>query len=234
MDDSRNSFSRFGLPSGLNGRGRADARMVSGVILAGGNSSRMKSNKALLPYDGERFLERVYRIMSTIFADVILVTNDPELYTFIPCRKVSDIFSGKGALAGIHAGLIRSATPYVFVVACDMPNLNEALIRRVVSEISGQDVIIPESDGGLEPLHAAYGKGALPVMEAALSRGKKKIVDCFPLLRTTVVSRHEVAAIDPGFRSFKNINTPEEYFRLREETGEDGGHEEAEEYRLRH
>jgi molybdopterin-guanine dinucleotide biosynthesis protein A len=191
---------------------------VSAVILAGGNSSRMKSNKALLPFCGELFIERIYRQMSSIFRDVILVTNTPELYRFLPCPTIPDIFPGMGSLAGIHAGLSNSETPYVFVVACDMPHLNEALIRRLLTEIDGQDVVIPESDGGLEPLHAVYGKSALPVLEEALSMGNRKIVACCNSLSTTVIPRDEVGKIDPGFLSFRNINTPEDYFRFREET----------------
>lgn len=190
---------------------------VSAVILAGGNSSRMKSNKALLPFCGELFIERIYRQMSTIFRDVILVTNTPELYRFLPCPMIPDIFPGMGSLAGIHAGLSNSETPYIFAVACDMPHLNEALIRQLIAKIDGQDVIIPESDGGLEPLHAVYGKGALPVIEEALSRGNRRIVACCDRLNTTVITREEVGKIDPGFLSFRNINTPEDYFRFREE-----------------
>jgi molybdopterin-guanine dinucleotide biosynthesis protein A len=178
----------------------------------------MKSNKALLPISGELFIERIHRQLSSVFPDVILVTNTPELYSFLPCLTVPDIYPGMGSLAGIHAGLINSATPYIFAVACDMPHLNVALIRRLVAGINGQDVIIPQSDGGLEPLHAVYGKGALPVMEEALSRGNRKIVDCCYRLKTTVIAREVVAGIDPLFLSFRNINTPEDYFRFREET----------------
>jgi molybdopterin-guanine dinucleotide biosynthesis protein A len=196
----------------------AQSSLVTGVILAGGSSSRMKSNKALLPCRGELFIERVHRLLSNLFRDVILVTNTPELYRFLPCPAVPDIFPGMGSLAGIHSGLRHSRTPYIFVVACDMPSLNKALIRHMVEEINGQDVIIPESDGGLEPLHAVFGKGALPVMEDALSRGNRKIVDCCNRLNETIIPKEVVAEIDPGFRSFKNINTPEDYFLFREET----------------
>ena len=195
---------------------------VSAVILAGGNSSRMKSNKALLPFCGELFIERIYRQMSILFRDVILVTNTPELYRFLPCSTTPDIFPGMGSLAGIHAGLSNSETPYVFAVACDMPHLNEALIRHILAKIDGQDVVIPESDGGLEPLHAVYGKGGLPIMEEALSMGNRKIIACCNRLNTTVITREEVGKIDPGFLSFRNINTPEDYFRFREDTDNAG------------
>jgi molybdopterin-guanine dinucleotide biosynthesis protein A len=190
---------------------------VTAVILAGGGSTRMKSNKALLPFDGERFIERIYRQLSAIFRETLLVTNTPELYRALPCRKVPDIYPGMGALAGIHSALMHSETSYIFAVACDMPNLKQAVIRRLVGRINGQDVIIPESDGGLEPLHAVYGKGAIPVIEEQLSNGNKKIVECCKLLTTTVLTKEEIGLLDPDFRSFRNINTPEEYFRFREE-----------------
>jgi FdhD protein len=193
---------------------------VTAVILAGGNSTRMKSNKALLPYRGERFIERIYRQLADIFPEVILVTNTPEMYRFLPCQTVADHFPGMGSLAGIHAGLSHSTTPHIFVVACDMPDLNDALIRQLVSKADGNDVVIPESEGGLEPLHAVYGKGCLPAMEKTLSSGKRRIVECFDQLKVTVVSREEISRIDPEFLSFRNINTPEEYFRIRQEAPE--------------
>jgi len=193
---------------------------VTAVILAGGNSTRMKSNKALLPYRGERFIERIYRQLADIFPEVILVTNTPEMYRFLPCRKVSDHFPGMGSLAGIHAGLSQSTTPHIFVVACDMPDLNDALIRQLVVKADGNDVVIPESEGGMEPLHAVYGKGCLPAMEKTLSSGKRRIVECFDQLKVTVVSQEEISRIDPAFLSFRNINTPEEYFRIRQEAPE--------------
>jgi molybdopterin-guanine dinucleotide biosynthesis protein A len=98
-----------------------------------------------------------------------------------------------------------------------MPDLNEQLIRHLVSRAHGCDVVIPESDSGLEPLHAIYSKGCLGVMNDALSSGKSKIVACFDQLKVDVVSHQDVAAIDPTFLSFRNINTPEEYFRIRQE-----------------
>ena len=194
---------------------------VTAVILAGGNSTRMKSNKALLPYSGELFIERIHRQLAALFPEVIVVTNTPEHYQFLPCRTVTDFFSGMGSLAGIHAGLVHSRSPYIFAVACDMPYLNEPLIRRLVGNIHGQDVVLPESDGGLEPLHAVYGKGCLPAMEDSLSRGKSRIVECLDWEKVTVVSKEEVAAVDPEYSSFRNINTPEEYFRFREEMREE-------------
>jgi FdhD protein len=193
---------------------------VTAVILAGGKSSRMKSNKALLPFSGELFIERIHRQMTALFSEVILVTNTPEFYRFLPCRMVSDEFPGLGSLAGIHAGLKHSKTEHIFVVACDMPYLNSELMRQMISKAQESDVVIPESDGGFEPLHAVYSKNCLPAMEEALKDGKSKIVDCLDWSKVTVLTKDEIAAVDPEFHSFRNINTPEEYFRFREEMQE--------------
>ena len=188
---------------------------ITGVILAGGASSRMGSNKALLPHKGGRFIESIYRELNDIFPEVILVTNNPDQYAFLPCRKVPDIFEGMGALAGIHAGLAQSSNPAVFTVACDMPHLDPWLIRHIANRGVGCDVVLPRSNSGYEPLHALYREGCLPVMEECLARGKRRIVSILPQLRVREIAAAEVARFDPGFDSFSNINTPQEYFDLR-------------------
>jgi FdhD protein len=188
---------------------------VSGVILAGGKSSRMGSNKALLPYKGGRFIEAIHRQMSEIFAEVIIVTNNPEQYEFLPCRKVPDLFPDGGALAGIHSGLCHSANPAIFAVACDMPYLNNELIRHLAGRADIGSILIPESPDGLEPLHAVYGKGCLGAIEETMRRGEKRILSSFEHVNLTKVKVGQIARFDPAFASFSNINTPEEYFRMR-------------------
>lgn len=184
---------------------------ITAVILAGGASSRMKRNKALLPIEGETFIGRAHRILRGIFSEVLVVTNTPEIYEFLPCRKVPDLYPGAGALAGIHAGLSHAATPHIFVSACDMPFLNEKLIRYLGGRCGEGDVVIPENRGGLEPLHALYGQRCRGVMEEHLSRGSFRIIDCFYALSVVRVSPEEVGRFDPHLLSFRNVNTPEEY-----------------------
>lgn len=204
---------------------------VTGVILAGGASSRMGSNKALLPHKGGRFIESIYRELSEIFSEVILVTNTPEQYQFLPCRKVPDLFQGMGALAGIHAGLAQSTNPAVFTVACDMPHLDPWLIRHIANRGAGCDLVLPSSRHGYEPLHALYREGCLPVMEACLKKGERRIVSILPHLRVRKIAAAEVADLDPSFDSFSNINTPQEYYQLRNSDKNrpvaDGGEPEA-------
>jgi FdhD protein len=196
---------------------------VTGVILAGGASSRMGSNKALLPYKGGRFIESIYRQLKEIFDEVLLVTNSPEQYAFLPCKKVPDVFPGMGALAGIHAGLYHSETPSIFAVACDMPYLNSSLIRYLAERADEGGVLIPESPLGLEPLHAFYGKGCLAAIEVTLLHGERRIVSFFDRTNVKKIRQDEIARFDSNFDSFRNINTPADYYRLRE--GEKGSSE---------
>lgn len=188
---------------------------VTGVILAGGHSSRMGSNKSLLLYRGGRFIEAIYRLLMDIFPEVILVTNNPEQYEFLPCQKVADIYKGMGVLAGIHSGLYHCSTPAIFVVACDMPYLMASLVRHLASRANAAGVLIPESPGGLEPLHAVYGKGCLEAIEISLNSGQRRIVSFFDRVNISRMILEQVACFDPSFASFININTPYDYFELR-------------------
>jgi len=201
----------------------APATGVTGVILAGGRSSRMGSNKALLPYRGGRFIESIHRQLAGLFDELLLVTNTPEQYAFLPCRTVPDLYPDMGALAGLHAGLRASRNPHIFAVACDMPYLDDTLIRALLARRHQADVVIPESGQGLEPLHAVYGRDCLPAMEQALSSGRRRIVSFFPQLHVQVFASGQVANIDSQFSSFSNINTPADYFELRR--NENGAHE---------
>jgi len=188
---------------------------VTGVILAGGRSSRMGSNKALLPYRGGLFIEAIHRQLSALFPEVLLITNTPEQYDFLPCRTAGDIFPDMGALAGLQSGLHHSETGHIFAVACDMPYLDDRLIRYLVGQRHRGDVIIPEGECGLEPLHAVYAKGCLPRMEASLLANRRRIVSFFDAVRVVTVERSITSAFDPDLRFFSNINTPDDYYTLR-------------------
>lgn len=194
-------------------------RGVTGVILAGGASSRMGSNKALLPRQGLRFIEWIYQTLAGLFEEVLVVTNSPEQYPFLPCRKVPDLYPGKGVLAGIHSGLAHSTRGAIFTVACDMPHLNECLIRHLCSLSTGVDLVIPSTGKGFEPLHALYAKSCLPALEELLrDESQRRVTALLSQVRLRKLLPEEIAVFDPQFRSFTNINTPEEYFRLRSDS----------------
>jgi len=190
---------------------------VTGVILAGGASRRMGRNKALLRINDATLIERVYRTMAALFEEVIIVTNSPEEYAFLPCRTMPDIYPGQGSIAGLHAGLFHSITPLVFIAACDMPFLNPELIRLLCGNAGESDALIPLNGEGLrEPLHALYSRSTLPVLRDIIERGDKSILILLEQVRTRLVTPEAYASIAGAEESFRNINTPDEFREVTE------------------
>ena len=102
-----------------------------------------------------------------------------------------------------------------FVVGCDMPFVSPELVRSICSEVERGDLILPVSSTGHEPLHALYSKSCLPAMEQMLDQGKRRISSFFNQIQIAEIPAEKLQQIDQQERSFRNINTPEEYFQLR-------------------
>jgi molybdopterin-guanine dinucleotide biosynthesis protein A len=182
---------------------------ITGVILAGGRSSRFGSNKALAMVDGKPLIQHVADLMSSLFAECLLVTNTPEEYKFLSLPMTSDRYQGMGPLAGIHAALLQISTPRAFVVACDMPNLSQELIRYIC-KINEQeyDAIIPWLKKGQEPLFGIYHKKSLTVIGSSLQQKGCQIIRVLADLQVRWVSEQEILSITNDLGCFKNINRP--------------------------
>lgn len=211
------SFTVYSHPEGIEEYSANDKiEGVTGVILAGGASSRMGRNKALLEVDGIPIVTRTYQTLARLFHEVIIVTNTPLDYDFLPCRKVADIYPGSGSIAGLHSALVHSSTAHSFVTACDMPFLDPAIIRRVCDlRTGGYDAVIPFSEGGQEPLHALYSSHCKDVFEKAIRNGERKILDILNRVNIRQVTYEEVQRFGGQAASFLNVNTPEEYEGIR-------------------
>jgi molybdopterin-guanine dinucleotide biosynthesis protein A len=180
-------------------------------ILAGGASARMGENKALLEFRGKPLIQRQIELLAPLFKEVIVGANDPAPYAPFNVRVVPDLLAERCALAGIHALLKGASRPRVFVVACDMPFLNPRLIEKLVIVPDNFDVVVPESDRGLEPLHAVYGPWCIQAIEDSARRGAWKVSDFYARVR---VERLRVADADwlvDGRSPFLNANTPDEW-----------------------
>ncbi len=198
---------------------------MTGVILAGGKSSRMGANKALLTIGGQNLVQRLLARLERLCNRLVLVANDPDSYRGLEVPVVRDVFPGNGPLAGIHAGLSASTTPYCLVVACDMPYASVDLGGYMARQAPGYDVVVPAHQGGLEPLHAVYSRSCLPHIEARLTAGGQRdlrIISLYPDVAVRRVVEAEIRPFgDPGV-IFCNINTREDYERLRAAGGARG------------
>jgi molybdenum cofactor guanylyltransferase len=189
----------------------------SGVILAGGLSTRLGGrNKARIEIGGKTVLDRLLATFENLFEEVILVTNDPASYLDKNLIIATDLFPERSSLTGIHAGLFTATRSHAFFSACDAPFLQASVVEAILERIEpGIDVVIPETDAGIEPLCAVYSRNCLLAAERNLRRKQFRIRRMFKKLRVRTVSRKALSARDPELISFFNINTPEDLDKAR-------------------
>jgi molybdopterin-guanine dinucleotide biosynthesis protein A len=187
---------------------------VAGIVLAGGKSSRLGFDKALLRVNGEILAQWLPDRLAAWCSPVALVVDRPQRYA-VAVRQLVDHAPDAGPLAGIAAGLQGLAVP-AFVCACDMPLLQPALLRRLLVALDGYDLAIPERDGRLEPLCAVYGVSCLPVIQRLLRDRRLRANAVASEVPTRILREPEWRAIDPEGDSFLNINTPADLVRMQD------------------
>jgi|SRR5579862_3794303 len=190
----------------------ADGRQIEGFVLAGGKSSRMGREKALLEIGGVPLIFRTARLVESV-AGTATVIGESEGIRALGLRTVADDWPGAGPLGGIATALRVSGAPWSLVVACDMPYLTRAWLEYLVERAlqSDADAVIAMNDGGAEPLCAVYRKSANATMRAAVSEGQLKVRGFLETLRGEVIEPEEWKRFDSDGYLFKNMNSPEDY-----------------------
>lgn len=190
--------------------------MVSVAVLAGGQSKRMGQDKAFLEVGGQMVIERVLARVSPLTNDLFIGTNSPEKYEEFGLRMVSDIYPDKAALGGIYSAISAAIHSHVLVVACDMPFLSVKLLRYLINLSADVDVVAPMIEPPQpETMHAIYSKNCLPAIKPRLLRNKLRVIGFFDEVSVRYVDRDEVSRLDPDFHSFINVNTPEEWQKIK-------------------
>ncbi|MGD9015450.1 MAG: molybdenum cofactor guanylyltransferase [Candidatus Omnitrophota bacterium] len=177
----------------------------SGVILAGGQSSRMGFPKESLRYKDKRVIDIILDIFHRLFEEVLIVTDDKHgLPEFKQAKVIEDIIHERGPLGGIYTALKTTSKDKAFFVACDMPLLQAELIKKFLG-ISTEDFecIVPYTQAGVEPLHAIYSTRTLPIIEDLLKAGDYSIRKLFERCRCKFI---KVDKSESG--AFFNVNTP--------------------------
>lgn len=195
--------------------------MLTIVVQAGGMSSRMGEDKALKKFQGKPLIERVIERLNPIADEILVTTNQPDKYSFLNKRLVSDLIPDRGALGGLYTAISSASHPYVGIVACDMPFASQKFFETATNWIVKEeaDVVIPrikseasEKSGGYEPLHALYRKETcLPAIEDAIQKDLWKVIAWFGKVKVRDVSDDEMKIIDSTGLYSWNVNTPEEF-----------------------
>jgi molybdenum cofactor guanylyltransferase len=179
---------------------------IAGFVLAGGRSSRMGLDKALLGTPGNTLLERAASAVRDATGDVTII-GDPARYAHLGFAVVPDIRPGLGPLGGIITGLSITEKRWNLFVACDMPGVDSAFLEWLLSQAdrsSPLDCVVPVSAFGPEPLCAVYHARTLAAMQQALHRNILR-------MRTVVGSLQAKLVAVPDHDRFRNINTPEDW-----------------------
>ncbi len=185
---------------------------MGSIVLAGGRSSRLGQDKSALVIAGERLLQRTVNSLGHLGGEIVLVLapeQSPPLLNSSPKVKLAtDTEFGKGPLVGIYSGLTASLDEYNMAVACDMPFLNVNLLKYMMDLVQGFDIVIPRTNGEIEPLHAIYSKRCLDSIAQMIAENDLKTRNLLDKVKVRYVEESEIARFDPHHMSWFNINTP--------------------------
>ncbi len=207
-------------------------RDCTAIILAGGESKRMGRDKAALPFNGETLLQRVIASVQPLFVQTLVSVRQPRADVALP--QICDTQADSGPLAGLVSTLESVTTPWVFVVACDMPFVTAKVVERLAEfrsqhtpaipfqEESGLVVpekvksgavqaIVPVVDGYPQPLAAFYARAALDEMRTSLASSDRSLRGMLQRLNVCYVSEAALLECDPKMRSFFDLDTPQDY-----------------------
>ncbi len=187
---------------------------ATAIILAGGKSSRFGRDKTLLKQNQRLIIEDIIEKCRPLFGEILIVCNQPDKFHFPGVRVVTDVYPGLGPMAGIHAGLLAANQPWGFVIACDMPLIQPALMAYMLAQRVGYQAVIPCDGQYMEPLFALYQKQLYPQMAAMLETNQRCILDLYTGIAINYLPKEQwqAAAVDEDV--FFNINYPEDYLNL--------------------
>jgi molybdopterin-guanine dinucleotide biosynthesis protein A len=188
---------------------------ITGVVLAGGQSSRFGGNKALALWRGKFLIQHTRDTLAAVFSSSLLITNTPEQFEFLNMPMISDRYQNMGPLAGIHAALLHTGKPWIFVIGCDMPAVTPDLINFLCGFASEEyDAVIPWLLTGAEPLCGLYHKTALDKIELQLQNKRAQVKELLEILSVRRVTEEELQLVTGSFQVFSNVNREQDLDRL--------------------
>lgn len=197
---------------------RLHSNRISGFVLAGGKSSRMKTDKAFLKFKDETFVERAFKTLAPLSKNTKIVINKEQRTKFEEAFPqldfVLDLYTSRGALGGIHAALKNCETEFALVLAVDLPFVTTQTFERIAAISSNFDATVPrQNDGRLQPLCAAYRVAScLPQLEALLEENNSASVRDF--LNLVSLKTVEADSLSDNADVFFNVNDSRDFASL--------------------
>ena len=188
---------------------------VTGFAVAGGRSQRMGSDKALLPWAGTTLLEHTLARLREVCAEVGILSGAQIRYASYGVPAHADLVPEAGPLGGVHAGLRNLGVSLGLFLGVDMPLVPSPLLRALVAAAGGFDAVVPVVGGRPEPLCAVYRGTCLGPVQRRLEAGERKMTSFWPDVRVRTMAEDELAIFGDPALMFRNLNTTEDYLRLR-------------------
>ncbi|MGC4376034.1 molybdenum cofactor guanylyltransferase [Fictibacillus sp. Mic-4] len=186
----------------------------TGIVLAGGCSSRFPFHKAFAKRDRQFFYEYAISVLELFTKDVLLLVHPSikERITFSGVKlEDEEPYKGHGPLAGIYTGMKHSNSSWYAVLSCDMPCVMADLFQKlhfVKEKKSNVQAVIPVTDGHIHPLCAIYHRSCFPIIEQLLKKGKRRVRDLLAIINVEYVNAGDLGLIAT---QFQNVNTIEDY-----------------------
>ena len=194
---------------------------VYGYVQAGGGSTRFGRDKALVQLEGKTLLRRTIDVVASVSYEVKLVASASR-YPESPVPVIEDRWPGEGPLGGIVTALLEaqrnhSEPMWNLIVSCDMPFLRADWLQAMKDRAldSPTQVVVPQSQGGLEPLCACWRSDCAPALLEAFDSGVRKVTEAMKRLSMEVLDESVWKRFDSDKRLFWNMNTPEDYEEAR-------------------
>jgi len=190
---------------------------TAGIILVGGRSTRMGSDKALLPLPHNHavtFVEHLAAMLPAQCSEVMLVVRDEEqaaLYKHIGLAIVTDDTPNMGPLMGLYSGLRMIQASHALVIAVDMPFILPEMVTFLLSQPLDDSLLVPIVNAVPQVLLAVYPRSLLPLIEERLHAGRRDPRSLLGVTSVRFIDETQLREIDPQLRSFVNVNTPEDY-----------------------
>lgn len=189
----------------------------------------MGRDKATVLLHDRPLISHVFDTARRVFDDIMVVSSFHAAVDGMDARVVKDVLPHPGSLTGIVSALIASDTDYVFVVGCDMPFVTTEAMKHVLDAAAGEDIVMPRTEDGIEPMFALYRRSCISPLLAAIGRGHMKIARLLDLFTVRILPSDPVF-FKMGVSVFTNINTEEDLrraerliLRLRDRADAGGG-----------
>jgi Molybdopterin-guanine dinucleotide biosynthesis protein A len=188
-----------------------DRGQISGFILAGGKSSRMGTDKAMLSFRGKPLLKHICDLIEPFCCEIIICGSKMEYESF-GLKMLPDLYTNIGPISGIYSALNYSRTEWTLIVSVDTPMINRELLEFLISNKESFDSVVPSHNAGFEPLIALYNRSALSSVKEMIDTENYRIADLLSRININELDCNDL--VDKFPKLFLNLNRMDDYLSL--------------------